>query len=63
MNDGKERFCDGCFSLIAPFDPEAFRVGGQWFHSHNCQEKMLDRTYQLYLKRLNREAHKQAVGA
>ena len=63
MDDGKERFCDGCFSVIAPFDPEAFRVGGQSFHSRNCQEKMLDRSYQLYLKRLNREAHNQAVAA
>jgi hypothetical protein len=63
MNDGKERFCNGCFTIIAPSDPEAFRVGGQWFHSGNCQEKMLDRSYQLYLKRLNREAREQAVAA
>jgi len=58
MNDGEERLCSGCFSVIAPFDPEAFMIGGQWFHTRNCQERMLDRSYQLYLKRLNREARK-----
>jgi hypothetical protein len=63
MNNGKERFCEGCFSVIAPFDPEAFGMGDQWFHSRNCEEKMLDRSYELYLKRLNREAHKQAIAA
>jgi len=63
MNDGNERFCDGCFTLIAPFDREAFRVDGQWFHSGNCQQKILDRNYQIYLKRLNREARKQALAA
>ncbi len=35
MNDGKERFCDGCFTLVAPCDPEAFSVAGQWFHNGN----------------------------
>jgi hypothetical protein len=49
--------------LIAPFDPEAFRVGGQWFHGGNCHQKMADRDYQIYLKRLNREARKQALAA
>jgi hypothetical protein len=63
MNDAKERFCDGCFTVIAPFDPEAFRVGAQWFHGDNCKEKMLNRSYQLYLRRLNREAREQAVAA
>jgi hypothetical protein len=63
MNDGKERFCNGCFTVIAPFDPEALRVGGQWFHSDNCQRKMLDRNYQIYLNDLNREARNQALAA
>ena len=63
MNNGKERFCSGCFTLIAPFDPEAFRVGGQWVHGNNCHQKMADRDYQIYLKRLNREARKQALAA
>jgi hypothetical protein len=63
MGDGKERFCDGCFSLIAAFDPEAFKVGNQWFHSRSCQEKMLYRSYQIYLKRLNREAREEVPAA
>jgi hypothetical protein len=63
MNDGKEQFCSGCFTLIAPFDPEAFRNGGQWFHSGNCQQKMIDRSYRIYLKDLNREARKEAIAA
>ena len=63
MNDGKERFCDGCFTLVAPSDPEAFSVAGQWFHSGNCQQKMLDRSYEIYLNHLNREARKEALTA
>jgi hypothetical protein len=63
MNDGKERFCDGCFTLVAPYDPEAFSVAGQWFHSGNCQQKMLDRSYEVYLNHLNREARKEALTA
>jgi hypothetical protein len=63
MSDGKERFCDGCFSLIAAFDPEAFKVGSQWLHSHSCHEKVLYRSYQIYLKRLNREARKEVLAA
>jgi hypothetical protein len=63
MNDGKEQFCNGCFTLIAPSDPEAFSVGGQSFHSRNCQQKMLDRSYEIYLKNLNREARREAVAA
>lgn len=63
MSDGTERFCDGCFTLIAPFEPEAFSVGGQWFHCANCEQKLLDRSYQLYLKGLNREARKQSIAA
>jgi hypothetical protein len=63
MNDGKERFCNGCFTSIAQFDPEAFKVGAQWFHSANCQRMMFDRSYQLYLKRLKREARKLAIAA
>jgi hypothetical protein len=63
MNDGKERFCNGCFTLIAPSDPEAFSVGSQWFHSGNCRQKMLDRNYEIYLKQLNREARKEALAA
>ena len=63
MNNGEERFCNGCFTLIAPFDPEAFRVGGQWFHTGNCHQKMLDRSYEIYLKSLNREARNQALAA
>lgn len=63
MNDGKKRFCSGCFTLIAPFEREAFSVGVQWFHSGNCHRKMLDRDYQIYLSNLNREARKQALAA
>ena len=63
MNDRKERFCDGCFTLVAPCDPEAFSVAGQWFHSGNCQQKMLDRSYEIYLNHLNREARKEALTA
>jgi len=63
MNDGTERFCSGCFTLIAPFEPEAFSVDGQSFHCANCQQKMQDRSYQVYLKGLNREARKQAIAA
>jgi hypothetical protein len=63
MKDEKERFCNGCFCVIAPFDREAITDGGQWFHSLNCKEKMLDRSYQSYLKRLNREARKKAIAA
>jgi hypothetical protein len=63
MKDEKERFCKGCFCVIAPFDREALMVGGQWFHSLNCQERMLDRNYQCYLKGLNREARKKAIAA
>ncbi len=63
MNDGKERFCNGCFTLIAQFDPYAFRVGAQWFHNANCQRMMVDRSYQLYLKRLKRDARKLKLAA
>lgn len=63
MNDGTERFCNGCFTLIAPFEPEAISAGGQWFHCANCQQKMVDRSYQLSLKSLQREARKQSVAA
>jgi hypothetical protein len=47
-----ERLCNGCFIMIAPFDADTFRVGAQWFHNRNCQQKMLDRSYQIYLKRM-----------
>ena len=63
MNDGKDRFCSGCFTLIAPFDPEAFSVEGQWVHGVNCQQKVLDRNYQLFLKGLSVEARKRALTA
>jgi hypothetical protein len=63
MNDEKKRFCSGCFTLIAPFEREAFGAGGQWFHNGNCQRKMLDRDYQIYHADLNREALKQAAAA
>jgi hypothetical protein len=63
MNQGKERFCNGCFTLITPFDPDAFRVGAQWFHNGRCQQKMLDRSYELYLRRLKRDARKQVRAA
>jgi hypothetical protein len=63
MNDGKERFCNGCFTSIDPFDQDAFKVGAQWFHNANCQRIMVDRSYQLYLKRLKRDPHKPALAA
>jgi len=63
MNDGKERFCDGCFTLVAPCDPEAFSVAGQWFHSGNCQQKMLDRSYEIYLNHLKPRGRKEALTA
>jgi len=49
--------------LIAQFDPYAFRVGAQWFHNANCQRMMVDRSYQLYLKRLKRDARKLRLAA
>jgi hypothetical protein len=63
MNDGKEQFCDGCFTLIAPSDPEAFSVGSRWFHNGNCRQKMVDRSHEICLKQLNREARKEALAA
>ena len=63
MSQGKQRFCNGCFTLIAPFDPDAFRVGPHWFHNGRCQQKMLDRTYEVYLRRLWLEVRKHVRAA
>ena len=59
----EQRLCNGCFTLIAPFDPEAFGIGGKWFHCTNCKQKMVDRSCQVYLKTLNLEARNEEIAA
>jgi hypothetical protein len=56
IEDGFEHICDGCFTIIAPCDPHAYRKGAQFFHSLGCEERMQERSYALYLKSLTWDA-------
>ncbi len=56
IEDGFEHICNGCFTIIAPCDPRAYRKGAQFFHSLGCEDKMQERSYAHYLKSLKRDA-------
>jgi len=52
------------FHLGCPVRPGSIQctpVSG--FIAANCQQKMLDRSYEIYLNHLNREARKEALTA
>jgi hypothetical protein len=55
IGDGCEHICNGCFTIIALRDPQAYRKGAQFFHSLGCEEQMQERSYTLYLKSLTRD--------
>ena len=49
IEDSFEHICNGCFTIIAPCDPHAYRKGAQFFHRLSCEEQMHERSYAHYL--------------